>query len=184
MHIAFISCLLASPLLIHESYTHGSHSDRSSCFLSFSAAPIEIIYTDHFRFLLSCLFNLPTPYRYIYHSNIAVNCYTVAFIFPSPATGKPDTNLVGRALRARADHNTTTKLREVLETLPCPDASRKYKNQWPVFNSTVRINLQNPPPEAPPISKMRYRGSDEDATISKSPKCGATRMALLWCTKQ
>ena len=43
MHIAFISCLLASPLLIHESYTHGSHSDRSSCFLSFSAAPIEIL---------------------------------------------------------------------------------------------------------------------------------------------
>ena len=182
MHIAFISCLLASPLLIHESYTHGSHSDRSSCFLSFSAAPIEIIYIDHFRFLLSCLFNLTTPYRYIYHSNIAVNCYTVAFIFPSPATGKPDTNLVGRALRARADHNTTTKLREVLETLPYPDASRKYK--WPVCNSTVRINLQNPPLEAPPISKMRYRGSDEDATISTSPKCGATRMALLWCTKQ
>ena len=36
-----ISCLLASPLLFHESYTHGSHSDRLSCFLSFSAAPIE-----------------------------------------------------------------------------------------------------------------------------------------------
>ena len=41
--IPFISCLLASPLLIHESYTHGSHIDRSSCFLSFSTAPIEIL---------------------------------------------------------------------------------------------------------------------------------------------
>ena len=123
---AYCSCLLASSLLIHESYTHGSHTDRSSCFLSFSAAPIEILYIDHFRFLLSCFFNLPTPYRYIYNSNIAVNCYTVSFIFPSPATGKPDTNLVGRALRARADHNTTTKLREVLETLHCSDARRKY----------------------------------------------------------
>ena len=43
MHIAFISYFPASPLLIHESYTYGSHSDRSSCFLSFSAAPIEIL---------------------------------------------------------------------------------------------------------------------------------------------
>ena len=46
MHIAFISCLLASPLLIHESYTHGSHSDKSSCFLSFSTALIEKVLRD------------------------------------------------------------------------------------------------------------------------------------------
>ena len=33
--------LLASSLLAMRSYTHGSHSDRSSCFLSFCAAPVE-----------------------------------------------------------------------------------------------------------------------------------------------
>ena len=44
-----ISCLLASSLLIHGSHTHGSHSDRLSCFLSFSAAPIEIYNEQRIR---------------------------------------------------------------------------------------------------------------------------------------
>ena len=53
-YIPCIPCLLASPLLVHGSYTHGSHSDRSSCFLSFSAAPIETIPSRSPR-QLSCL---------------------------------------------------------------------------------------------------------------------------------
>ena len=40
-YIPCIPCLLASPLWAMGIYIHGSHTHRSSCFLSFSTAPIE-----------------------------------------------------------------------------------------------------------------------------------------------
>ena len=49
-----IPCLLASSLWAMGTNIHGSHTHRSSCFLSFSTAPIEIILCTYCQCLLGC----------------------------------------------------------------------------------------------------------------------------------